>query len=95
MPVASSGRHWVPNGLGNSKPSARCPADNPTEAPDRTSIMGTQETDRWQDRLLPVMKGLVIMLTAFFFLVSLIQLFLLQREIRQAPPIGLTGGPPQ
>ncbi len=40
---------------------------------------------QWQNRLLPLMKGMVMGLTAFFFLASCAQLVYLHQKIGQAP----------
>lgn len=43
----------------------------------------------WQQRMLPLMAQLLIGLTAFFFVVSLVQLTYLHATIRKAPEINL------
>lgn len=47
---------------------------------------------RWQQRLLPLMAGMIIALSVFFFLVTFGQLAFLQWSILRSPPIDL--GPP-
>jgi hypothetical protein len=44
----------------------------------------------WQKRLLPVMIGLLITLTAFFFAASFVQLYYLQTRIERAPQLDLS-----
>ena len=39
----------------------------------------------WQRRLLPLMVGMLVVLTAFFFVASCLQLAFLQNEIRRGP----------
>jgi len=43
----------------------------------------------WQKRLLPVMVGLLVTLTAFFFVASFVQLYYLQTRIERAPRLDL------
>jgi hypothetical protein len=43
----------------------------------------------WQKRLLPLMVGLLVTLTAFFFVASFVQLYYLQTRIEQAPRLDL------
>jgi hypothetical protein len=45
--------------------------------------------DRWQLRLLPLMTGTLLSLTAFFLIVSLIQIAYLHRRIEQSPQVDL------
>jgi hypothetical protein len=52
---------------------------------------GANGVDRtWQKRLLPVMVGLLVTLTAFFFVASFVQLYYLQTRIERAPRLDLT-----
>jgi hypothetical protein len=44
---------------------------------------------RWQERLLPVMAGMLVALAAFFFVVTLAQMTTLQRSIAQVPRVVL------
>jgi hypothetical protein len=44
----------------------------------------------WQKRLLPVMVGLLVALTAFFFIASCMQLYYLQSRIDRAPQLDLS-----
>ena len=46
--------------------------------------------DRWQKRLLPLMKGMIVGLTFFFFIVSFVQLFYLHRRIERAPALNIS-----
>jgi len=48
-----------------------------------------QTRERWQERLLPVMMGILIGLTAFFFVASFIQISYLHWNIIQYPPVNL------
>ncbi len=43
----------------------------------------------WQRRLLPLMIGMVVVLTAFFFVASFVQLYYLQTRIENAPQLDL------
>jgi len=43
----------------------------------------------WQKRLLPLMTGMLVVLTLFFFVASLTQLYYLHRRIEQAPQCDL------
>jgi len=45
--------------------------------------------DRWQKHLLPLMKGMIVGLTFFFFIVSFVQLFYLHRRIERAPALNI------
>jgi hypothetical protein len=44
----------------------------------------------WQRRLLPLMVGLLVTLTAFFFVASFVQLYYLQTRIERAPLLDLS-----
>jgi hypothetical protein len=44
----------------------------------------------WQNRLLPLMVGLLVGLTAFFIVASFVQLYYLQTRIERAPLLDLT-----
>jgi hypothetical protein len=44
---------------------------------------------RWQKQLLPLMSGMLIALTAFFFVASFLQLYYLQNRIEHAPQLDL------
>jgi hypothetical protein len=44
----------------------------------------------WQRRLLPLMVGMLVALTAFFFVASFVQLYYLQTRIEQAPRLDLS-----
>jgi hypothetical protein len=45
--------------------------------------------DRWQQGLLPLMKGMIVGLTFFFFIISFVQLFYLHRRIERAPALDI------
>ncbi|MCZ7555442.1 MAG: hypothetical protein M5R41_03435 [Bacteroidia bacterium] len=47
--------------------------------------------ERWQRKMLPVMNGMLIGLTVFFFAASLFQLYRLQDRIEAAPTLDLSG----
>lgn len=64
----------------SAKPPAREQAMSRRAAGDRT----------WQKRLLPLMVGLLVSLTAFFFIASFVQLYYLQTRIEQAPRLDLS-----
>jgi hypothetical protein len=49
-------------------------------------------TRLWQQRLLPLMSGMVVVLTLFFFVASFGQLLYLQAEIRSDRPLILSEG---
>jgi len=83
--------------------SAPAAANAAPEAPDlgtktavREQAVGRRATaasgaDRtWQKRLLPVMVGLLVTLTAFFFVASFVQLYYLQTRIERAPQLDLS-----
>ena len=83
--------------------SAPAAANAAPEAPDlgtktavREQAVGRRLTagsgaDRtWQKRLLPVMVGLLVTLTAFFFVASFVQLYYLQTRIERAPQLDLS-----
>jgi hypothetical protein len=53
-----------------------------------TAASGADRT--WQKRLLPVMVGLLVSLTAFFFVASFVQLYYLQTRIERAPRLDLS-----
>jgi hypothetical protein len=53
-----------------------------------TAASGADRT--WQKRLLPVMVGLLVTLTAFFFVASFVQLYYLQTRIERAPQLDLS-----
>jgi hypothetical protein len=48
---------------------------------------GTNKPDRWQERLLPLMGGMLTVLTAFFFLVTFGQISYLHWSIFRSPPV--------
>ena len=50
----------------------------------------TRATERWQERMLPLMVRMVVGLTLFFFLATLGQLLYLHVAIQQAPKITAT-----
>ena len=50
----------------------------------------TSADHTWQKRLLPVMVGLLVTLTAFFFAASFVQLYYLQTRIERAPQLDLS-----
>jgi len=56
--------------------------------PRATAASGADRT--WQKRLLPVMVGLLVTLTAFFFVASFVQLYYLQTRIERAPRLDLS-----
>lgn len=63
-----------------------------TEKPDNLvtpTRANSGANDAWQRRVLPLMKGVVIGLTAFFFLVTLAQLTYLHYELSQPRPSGI------
>jgi len=47
----------------------------------------SRRVDRWQLRLLPFMIGTLLVLTAFFLVVSLVQIAYLHRRIEQSPQV--------
>jgi hypothetical protein len=49
----------------------------------------SHRVDRWQLRLLPFMIGTLLGLTAFFLVVSLVQIAYLHRRIEQSPQVDL------
>ena len=51
--------------------------------------METPRTITWQKKLLPIMIGMLAVLTLFFFIVSLIQLYYLHSRIEQSPKLDL------
>lgn len=53
-----------------------------------TAASGADRT--WQKRLLPVMVGLLVTLTAFFFVASFVQLYYLQTRIERVPQLDLS-----
>jgi hypothetical protein len=55
----------------------------------RASAAGSSERT-WQRRLLPLMVGLLVTLTAFFFVASFVQLYYLQTRIERAPLLDLS-----
>jgi len=63
-----------------------------TKAAVREQVVGRRASaDRtWQKRLLPVMVGLLVTLTAFFFVASFVQLYYLQTRIERAPRLDLS-----
>ena len=64
---------------GATKPGREQAAARRSASADRT----------WQKRLLPLMGGLLVALTAFFFVASLVQLYYLQTRIERAPVLDL------
>jgi hypothetical protein len=62
--------------------------------PPSDTILPNKESDvqysqRWQERLLPLMVRMVVGLTLFFFIASLAQLVYLHTTIQKAPPLDL------
>jgi hypothetical protein len=53
----------------------------------RAAVSSSDRT--WQRRLLPLMVGLLVTLTAFFIVASFVQLYYLQTRIEKAPPLDL------
>lgn len=47
----------------------------------------TAESQQWQKRLLPLMAGMMISLTIFFFAASLFQLYFIQNAIENSPEL--------
>lgn len=45
---------------------------------------------KWQERLLPIMAGLLVVLTIFFFISTYLQMTYLHQSILQMPPIDLS-----
>ena len=54
----------------------------------RRATVGSSDRT-WQKRLLPLMVGLLVTLTAFFIVASFVQLYYLQTRIEKAPPLDL------
>jgi hypothetical protein len=48
---------------------------------------GTSRPASWQERLLPLMRSMLVALSAFFFLVTLVQMSYLHWSIFRSPPI--------
>jgi hypothetical protein len=67
------------------------PKDTSTPAPVKTkeTKAPTNKPVRWQERLLPLMSGMLIALTVFFFLVTLFQISYLHWSIFRSPPVEL------
>jgi hypothetical protein len=53
----------------------------------RVKVSRAEQT--WQRKLLPLMVGMLVVLTAFFFVASFIQLYYLQTRIEAAPQLDL------
>ena len=58
--------------------------------PGRREVAASSGDRAWQKRLLPVMVGLLVTLTAFFFIASCVQLYYLQARIERAPQLDLS-----
>lgn len=63
------------------------PADPSTKTVDSTF---PAEERKWQEKMLPLISGMIIGLTVFFFLASLVQLFYLHMSIEKAPKQEIT-----
>jgi hypothetical protein len=61
----------------------------PTTLVSRASepLTKSRKPARWQERLLPLMSGMLIALTAFFFLATFVQMSYLHWSILDSPPI--------
>jgi hypothetical protein len=68
-------------------PQTPAPADAPERA--APAKAGRRSLARWQDRLLPVMVGVLVALAAFFFIATVVQLATLQRSISDVPKVVL------
>jgi len=53
-------------------------------------MIETAATLRWQRKLLPLMGGMLVLLTIFFCVASVIQLKRLQDRVQQVPPVDLS-----
>jgi len=47
------------------------------------------QTEKWQRRLLPLMIGMIVVLTGFFLVSTLIQLYRLQAQVENSPDVDL------
>ena len=56
---------------------------SPKSLREESSLIG------WHERMLPIMKWMIVGLTFFFFIASFIQLFHLQRIIEHAPRVNI------
>ncbi len=65
------------------------PATVSTPAPPQVNQLQpkTEKPAPWQERLLPLMSGMLIALTAFFFVVTFVQMSYLHWTIFRSPPI--------
>jgi len=73
-------------------PVAAEPSDLAAKTPgkEQTASRRASADRTWQKRLLPVMVGLLVSLTAFFFVASFVQLYYLQTRIDSAPRLDLS-----
>jgi len=80
----------MPTSSPDSKGSAsvKDAADIPIAEPSKEAGKGNMP--KWQDRLLPLMVGLLLGLTIFFFVSTFIQMTYLHRSIMQIDPINLS-----
>jgi len=78
------------NLIGASTATSESSESTTRPAREQTAARRGAATDRtWQKRLLPLMVGLLVTLTAFFFVASLVQLYYLQTRIERAPALDL------
>jgi hypothetical protein len=70
---------------------------SPADLPEKPAPAKARRSSlaRWQERLLPVMVGVLIGLAAFFFIATVIQLAYLQRSISDVPAVILPTPAPQ
>ena len=69
--------------------SAPATSTVPRESPVMRATAGAQATEQWQRRLLPVMVGMVMAVTIFFLVASLIQLYSIHTRIEASPALEL------
>ncbi len=76
------------------QPPAPPPKRNPAPAPDAPaetlSLLEARKLWAWNRLLLPVMIGMVVGLSLFFFAASMWQLYTLQQSIADSPPLDLS-----
>lgn len=74
--------------LGDASPATAESAKSAVRV-EATGRRGAAGDRTWQKRLLPLMVGLLVSLTGFFFIASFVQLYYLQTRIEQAPRLDL------
>lgn len=85
--AAASHKADDPGPAVGSLPGNHLSKDTALEEQKRARRRGGGET--WQGRLLPLMAGMLVALTAFFFVASFVQLYYLQTRIERAPQLDL------